>query len=132
MPIVKRAALFCGDRKWASFGPIARAMRELPIDTAIISGGASGADMLSAETAKNLGMRSIVLEAPWIFYKNRAGPIRNQWMLELLLMFRDGQGATIEAHAFHDSIATSKGTADMLGRLKKAGVPYTIHTMRSE
>lgn len=59
--------------------------------------------------------------ADWTQYGNAAGPMRNQAMLEL--------GKPTEAHAY--PMKGSRGTWDMIRRLRDAGVPVTIHRMLS-
>lgn len=130
MPVVQRAFIFCGDREWKDFGAIQLVLNSIPPqDTAIITGGARGADTIAWQKALNGGFRAIRMDAPWEAFDKYAGPMRNQWMLDLLLAFRE-LGADVFAHAFHANISSSKGTADMLGRLRKAGVTYTIHDGR--
>ena len=127
----ERILIICGDRNWHAPGPIYALCKTLPPDgrTIIITGGASGADTIGADAAVDLGHRSMVVHAPWKAYGKRAGPIRNGWMLELLQdLARANPKAKCEVHAFHANIASSKGTADMLGRARGAGVTITLHS----
>lgn len=49
----------------------------------------------------------------------QAGPIRNEQMLQ--------EGQPDKVLAFHENLAQSRGTADMVRRAAKAGVPVEIH-----
>jgi len=79
--------------------------------TTLIHGGASGADTLAGMWAKEWGLTVLVYLADWAKHGPKAGPIRNQDMLErgkpdLVIAFPGG-----------------RGTADMVRRAKAAGVP---------
>jgi YspA, cpYpsA-related SLOG family len=50
--------------------------------TAIISGGARGADALAIEWAREQDIRHEVYAADWVSYGRKAGPIRNQQMID--------------------------------------------------
>lgn len=128
---IERILILCGDRNWTDRRPIAAFITTLPsgLGTVVITGGASGADTIGCDLSRDAGHRSIRMDAPWRFYGKRAGPIRNQWMLDVLQALVNAHPAAVaDVHAFHDHISSSKGTADMLARARKAGVPYTIHT----
>jgi hypothetical protein len=59
-----------------------------------------------------------VFEAAWDMHGKAAGAIRNQRMLD--------EGKPDEVWAFTDDLATSKGTADMVRRARKADVPVYV------
>ena len=61
-----------------------------------------------------------VYVADWKIYGKSAGPRRNQKMLD------DGKPTIVIA--FHNDIDNSKGTADMIARAKKLGIPTEILT----
>lgn len=77
--------------------------------TAVIHGGASGADRLAGRWGQARGVSVEVYPADWDKHGRAAGPIRNQEMLgkkpDLVVAFPGG-----------------KGTADMVRRAKAAGV----------
>lgn len=128
---VERIVLVCGDRNWTARAPIKKLLRTLPIDgrTIVITGGAAGADAIAWDLARALGHRNVRMDAPWAAYGLRAGPIRNGWMLDMLRWFHAAHpNAPADVHAFHQNIASSKGTADMLQRVREAGVAYTLHS----
>ena len=122
--------IVCGDRNWQAPVPIQRFLEGLPTGRAVvITGGAAGADTVAWNIAKRMGHRAVRVDAPWDSYGKRAGPVRNQWMLELLLMFKSAfPNAICDVHAFHANIASSRGTADMVTRARNNDIPYTIHS----
>ena len=77
--------------------------------SAIIHGGANGADHLAGEWAATTGVQTIIHYAEWNKHGLAAGPIRNTKMLEekpdLVVAFPGG-----------------KGTADMVRKAKTAGL----------
>ena len=110
--------LVCGGRHYAErkadeAAEIYFALRDIhektPI-TALIQGGAAGADRCAADSAKELGIKVVTVRADWRTHGKAAGPIRNQRMLDdfkpdLVLAFPGG-----------------RGTADMVARAQSAGV----------
>ena len=78
------------------------------IDAEVVGGGASGADTLGEQAAKELSLPVKVFMADWKTYGRSAGPIRNKQMADyvagsdcigVLLCFWDGK---------------SRGTANMI------------------
>lgn len=82
---------------------------ETPI-TMVIHGGAQGADAFGAEWADRNGVPTWVFPADWKAHGRKAGPLRNQQMLDEALPER--------VIAFPGG----RGTADMLRRAGKACV----------
>lgn len=81
-----------------------------PEITEIVSGMARGVDSFAAEWATRFGFKLYKFPADWKKHGNRAGPIRNQQMLDegkpdLVIAFPGGNG-----------------TKDMVTRSKKAGI----------
>ena len=82
------------------FGDIERVRRVLynldPKPTLLIHGAASGADVLAAQVAAELGIPTEAHPADWERHKRAAGPIRNAEMVarrpDLLLAFPGGKG----------------------------------------
>lgn len=63
----------------------------------ILNGGATGADMWSSHWAKQNNIPVIEMPAEWKKYGRKAGPLRNQKMLdeyhpELVIVFEGGKG----------------------------------------
>ena len=84
----------------------------------IVSGHASGADLLGEAYARAHGLKLSVFKADWKRYGRGAGPIRNRQMLEyaieetaLVIAFWDGK---------------SKGTKNMIDQARKAGSEVKI------
>lgn len=110
-------ALICGDRDWTDREAIRSwlsKLQDLGCDT-VIHGACRGADMIAEEEAKEMGFDVKSFPARWKEYGRAAGPIRNQQML-------DEEKPEIVVY-FHDDLAASAGTADMIRRASKAGVP---------
>lgn len=81
----------------------------IPPDTTIINGGSKGVDMAAQDWAINNGLNYECYPAEWELYGSKAGPIRNQLMLNI------GCDLVI---AFPGGI----GTWDMVKQARKAGV----------
>ena len=110
--------LVTGSRYWTNRQTIHDTLKELPKDTLIIQGGARGADTLAREVAEELGLEVKTFKAEWDKYGRSAGPIRNQRMLD-------------ETHpslvlVFHSDIEHSKGTKDMVERVRKTAIPIRV------
>lgn len=113
--------LICGSRTWDDPLPISwviRALKGGSRPSVIISGGARGADTLAARSARRQGVELVEFPANWDTHGKAAGPIRNQQMLD--------EGRPDVVWAFTDDIVNSKGTADMVRRARKAGIPVYV------
>lgn len=105
-----KRVLVCGGREFAN-----RQWLDMVLDKCgpieIISGMARGADRMAAEYGYKNGMAVHEFPADWDKHKKAAGPIRNQQMID--------EGHPDAGIAFPGGT----GTADMIRRLKKAGIP---------
>ena len=114
--------LVFGSRNWTDYQAVLKGLRaELakgPIEL-VIDGQAPGADTCGHEAAVELGLPFQRFPANWSKYGRAAGPIRNQQMLD--------EGKPTLALGFHEDIANSKGSADMLRRLKRYGIKTRIN-----
>jgi hypothetical protein len=116
--------LVCGDRKWDDAWMIHVVLRGIArtleanggssADLYVIDGGAKGADRIAGDWRDRSGADGKTYPANWTEHHRAAGPIRNQQMLT------EGQPDVV--FAFHDNLAESKGTADMVRRATKARV----------
>lgn len=103
-----------GSRNMTNYALVEKTLRVFDINAralpVLIEGGAQGADRLARTAAQKLGWRIQTFEAKWGTNGRAAGPIRNQEMIDSYL---------------HVLIAFSggRGTADMVARATKAGVP---------
>lgn len=120
--------LVCGDRNWTDWRFLREALDRfhaaVPF-SAVIEGGARGADAMACAWAAEHGIVVRVFPADWRRHGKAAGPIRNGVMLAV------GQPDLVLA--FHNDIACSKGTRDMVLRAQRANVqtyvlsPLTVH-----
>jgi hypothetical protein len=106
-------ALVCGGRGYTDAERMARVMdaavERLGV-TEIIQGGAPGADHLAKQWALTHGIPQTEFPADWSRFPKAAGPIRNQQMLD------EGKPDLVIAFPGSD------GTANMVGKAKKAGI----------
>lgn len=109
--------IVCGSRKWTDRDQIAHRLSELPSDTIVVHGGAKGADSIAGHEALKLGFLVECHPALWDEEGRGAGFIRNERMAklgaDLCLAFWDGR---------------SRGTADMVDRAEKHGIPLELYT----
>ena len=113
--------IVCGGRNYKDAAKVASALdaahRKKPI-TAIIQGGADGADRLAAEWAWDHEIPVGTFNADWKAYGRKAGPIRNAAMI---------------AESRPDGVIAfpgGTGTADMIKQARTAGLtiwqPYEL------
>lgn len=115
--------LVCGDRKWSDGRMIAVLLSGLAVEfqhngLVVIEGQAKGADQAAAYWCKAWQGLCLVTHVPfpadWNKHGKAAGPIRNKRMLT--------EGKPDVVYAFHDDIANSKGTKNMVDIATKAGI----------
>ena len=106
--------LICGSREWGNLHYIYNFIKSLPEDVVIIEGECSGADLAAKQAAIIYGYEFEPYPADWTKYGKKAGPIRNQQMLD--------EGKPDIVVGFHENINASKGTKDMFNKAKKAGL----------
>jgi hypothetical protein len=111
--------LVCGGRDYSDYGAVKRELDKLArmagmlrVVLVVIEGGARGADALAVQWCEeNPGnLQHIKVRADWAEHGRRAGPIRNQRMINeenpsVVLAFPGG-----------------RGTEDMVRRAEKAGI----------
>ena len=106
--------LVCGGRGFRDWDLLSRTLANIraaePI-ARIIHGGADGADRLADRWAVENGVPVSLYLPDWDNLGRAAGPRRNQYMLD------DGKPHRVIA------FQGGRGTADMIRRAKKAGVP---------
>lgn len=113
--------LGCGDRHWTDYAAVCAVMDGIVedlrlidgVDPEIIEGEASGADTCVWNWAMERSYTVHRCQADWQKYGRAAGPIRNQFMLDL------GPDVVV---AFHRDLDGSRGTRDMVYRAMKANV----------
>lgn len=107
--------LVCGSRYFNDYKLLSSVLSKISISV-LIHGGARGADTLAGEFASRYGIPQSVFLADWTTFGKRAGPIRNQLMLdegkpELVVAFWDGE---------------SRGTKHMIDIAEAAGVGVNV------
>jgi hypothetical protein len=117
--------LATGDRGWDDLERVFEELQLFPLGTILIHGACRGADSACGEIAAALGFVVRPYPADWIAFPRAAGPIRNQQMLDV--EHRSDEPIDL-CLAFHNDIASSKGTADMLRQVKAAGIPWKLCT----
>lgn len=111
--------LICGGRDFDKFHLLDKVLDEVSknsVITAIISGGAEGADKMGEEYAY---MNHIPLHrypANWFLFGKKAGPIRNQQMID------EGKPDLVVAFPTKNS----RGTYDMIRRAEKHGIKTIV------
>lgn len=106
--------LVCGGRDYFDRQTIYRTLTTLHHEkpfTTLMHGNAQGADTLASEWAATLGVPSLAYPADWKKHGKAAGPLRNAFMLE------EGKPDLVVA------FPGGRGTADMIEKATKAGVP---------
>jgi hypothetical protein len=105
--------LICGGRDFADKRLVMTTMAQVEergAITCVIEGGYRGADEIGKLWAEWKGLPVLEVKANWKHYGKRAGPVRNQWMLDLcrpdlVVAFPGGSG-----------------TEDMILRADNAGI----------
>lgn len=144
--------LVCGDRDWMDVDLIEHCLvglipEPLRYDNVLIHGDCRGADRCGAHAAKRINerlgrwipitvdsmgsegeKRQNVFEikpypADWKQYGKRAGPLRNQQMLQVLRSYSRGTKVVL---AFHNDIERSRGTKDMVRKARSKSINTLI------
>lgn len=93
--------LVCGGRNFDDWGLLNSELSKLEWNVggidAIVHGDANGVDAMAGKWAREHGIPEIRVPAQWDYYGNSAGPLRNQWMADiikpdLVLAFPGGKG----------------------------------------
>ena len=109
--------LCCGGREFIDRELLTATLNRLHQErrfSLLIAGGARGADMMAEEWAKTAGLPCTVYQADWKGLGRKAGPIRNQRMLD--------EGLPDLVVAF----SGGKGTVDMVCRAREAGIEVEV------
>lgn len=110
--------LCCGDRNWKNWSLVRKTLASCGPTTIIIHGGARGADKMCGWMAKQLGFEVREYPAHWARDGKTAGHIRNRHMFDSELPEL--------VFAFHNDLANSKGTKDMVQYARSKGCPVNF------
>jgi YspA, cpYpsA-related SLOG family len=105
--------LVCGGRDFEDWSLLSAEMTRVQGEhkiEAIIHGGARGADAMAGEFANTNNIREMMFEADWEKHGRKAGPMRNQQMID------EGKPDLVVA------FPGGRGTADMVRRARMAGI----------
>jgi YspA, cpYpsA-related SLOG family len=108
--------LVCGSRNWPDPAAIRKRLRDLPMRSVVIHGGARGADEIAGTVANGLGFEVRVFKADWDAWGAEAGKRRN------LRMLAESPDLVI---AFWASGST--GTAHTISNARRLGIPVEVH-----
>lgn len=114
-----------GDRAWDDIPRVVKELKGYRPGTILVHGACRGADVVCAAVAEALGFIVRAYPADWKQFPRAAGPIRNQQMLDVENRPEEPIDICL---AFHNNIKSSKGTADMVRRVVKAGIAYKLNT----
>lgn len=108
--------LVTGSREWDDLRLIYQVLEKLPENSVVIHGDClDGADHWADSICRDLGINKRVYPAKWKKYGKKAGPLRNQEML-------DSEGPDLVLAFFWD-YDKSRGTKDMVKRALREKVP---------
>jgi hypothetical protein len=105
-----KRVLVCGGRDYDDYKRLVDVLDEIAPDL-IINGGCAGADHMASNYAIAKRIPAHTFFADWEEHGKAAGPVRNQKMIDV------GRPSVVVA------FPGGKGTADMVRRAKKAGIP---------
>jgi len=114
-----------GDREWDDIPRVVEELKGYRPGTILIHGTCRGADIICAAVAEAYGFIVRGYPADWETYGKAAGVIRNQQMLDVENKPEEPIDVCL---GFHNDIANSRGTADMIKRTEKAGIPVKLCT----
>lgn len=117
--------LVTGDREWDDISRIVEELKGYRPGTILVHGACRGADNICAAVAEALGFVVKSYPADWVKHRKAAGPIRNQQMLDEEHKLEEPIDMCL---AFHNNFEKSRGTADMVRRVIKAGIPWKLNT----
>ena len=112
-----------GDRHYSRYGVVrdtAVVLKEQFKRLIIVHGAATGADTQIEIACKELKIPYHGYPAEWFTYRKAAGPKRNRTILDLYPKIR-------LVMAFHDYLANSKGTRDMIEEAMRRGIEVILY-----
>lgn len=83
-----------------------------------------GLDLIAADVAEyTLCWKTLPMPAPWDNLGTQAGPARNTWMVNVLVLLRR---CGYECNVLAFPLPGSRGTVDCIGKAERAGFAVTI------
>lgn len=101
-------------------------MEKLPDGSMVVHGDQRGADLISDTEGRRRGFEIMAVPAAWDRFGNRAGPLRNQEMLNRLIAAAT-LGQPIRCFAFHHDAWLGVGTRDMVIRCMQRRVRPEVY-----
>lgn len=131
-----KAVIVTGDRRaeitrWKRVVEDALIGRSAGANLVVIHGNASGIDSIANSVCVDWNMTRVPVPAQWERDGKAAGPQRNRAMLRILRELKD-YGYDVEVLAFHEDLAGSKGTKNMVNEAVKDFIPVWVHTLHGE
>lgn len=119
--------LFCGSRTWNDPDPIRKVMESiLSREPTIIHGDQFGADLISDSVARSLNLPVISIPAEWETYGDKAGPIRNEKMRQMVVQSSKIWNIPVACFAFHEDPMLGSGTRDMVRRCRLSRIRCSV------
>lgn len=120
-----RKILVTGDREWDDIARVVEVLKGYRPGTILVHGACRGADIICAAVAETLGFEARAYPADWEKHRRAAGPIRNR---QMLTEEHKPEEPIDVVFAFHNNFENSRGTADMVKIVEKAGIPWELIT----
>lgn len=120
-----RKILITGDREWDDIARVVEVLKGYRPGTILVHGACRGADIICAAVAETLGFEVRAYPADWEKHRRAAGPIRNR---QMLTEEHKPEEPIDVVFAFHNNFENSRGTADMVKVVDKAGIPWELIT----
>ena len=117
-----RVAVVTGSRTWEDEGRLTETLEAFGPDL-VVHGGARGADRMAGRWALRNGVKVMVYPANWNAHGRSAGFRRNQQMVEIAQANALAGDEVVVLGFWRDQ---STGTADMLGRSRRAGLDVWV------
>lgn len=114
--------ILCGSRTWSDPEPVRATLSSLPEMSTVIHGAARGLDTIADEEAHALRLQVIAVPAQWDVLGEKAGPLRNDEMLVILLRAANAWRQPVACFAFHEDPTLGSGTRDVVRKCMRARV----------
>ena len=116
-----KKVLVCGSRHWNNWAKMKARLDRFTEMVCIVEGEQTGADIMAKQWAIGKKWPYTAVPADWKKHGNKAGPIRNRIMLDMLSL-----GSGDEVIGFHEDFENSKGTKDCVLEAIRRGFPAEV------